>query len=662
MFNKILIANRGEIACRIIKTCRRMGISTVAVYSEADEGGLHVRMADEAVLLGAPPPGESYLQIEKIAQAIRDTGAEAVHPGFGFLSENSHFVEAVEAAGAVFIGPPVNAVAAMGDKIESKKIAEKAGVNIIPGVMAEIDDPEEAVKIAQQIGYPVMVKAAAGGGGKGMRVVNSDDEARDGFRAARSEAETSFGDGRIFLEKFIENPRHIEIQLMADGHNNVVWLNERECSIQRRHQKVIEEAPSPLMDPETRAAMGEQACALARAVNYKSAGTVEFVSDQSKNFYFLEMNTRLQVEHPVTEMITGLDLVEQMIRVAAGEKLAFSQVDVGIDGWAMEARIYAEDPLRGFLPSIGRLSRYRAPEESEAVRIDSGVEEGSDVSMFYDPMIAKLIVHGEDRAAAVLAMRSALDSFEVRGVRHNIDFLNAIMREDRFQDGALTTAFVDETWPDGFAGAELGDREQTVLAGVALLAHVTVLARDRSISGSLNGPAGIPGRWMVQFGAQGHIHACVALCDGGLTMQVGDRTVEVCGDWRPGQTLFGGTVGGEPVIVQVERQGTRWALSHAGVSLVATCLSEKAETLLARMPERVPADMSSMVLSPMPGMIVDVLVAEGDDVEAGQGLAIVDAMKMENVLRAERAGTIGTIHVTKGASVAVDQLLIEFAS
>ena len=659
MFKKILIANRGEIACRIIKTCKRMGIATVAVYSEADDGALHVQMADEAVLLGPPPPGQSYLLIEKIAQAIRDTGAEAVHPGFGFLSENATFVAAVEEAGAVFIGPPVDAVAAMGDKITSKKIAEKAGVNVIPGVMAEIDDADEAVKIAQQIGYPVMVKAAAGGGGKGMRVVWNDAEARDGFRAARSEAETSFGDGRIFLEKFIENPRHIEIQLLGDTHGNIVYLNERECSIQRRHQKVVEEAPSPLLDDATRKAMGEQAVALARAVNYCSAGTVEFVSDQKKNFYFLEMNTRLQVEHPVTECITGLDLVEQMILVAAGKKLAFGQEDVARDGWAMESRIYAEDPIRGFLPSIGRLTRYRVPEETDGVRIDSGVEEGSEVTMFYDPMIAKLVVHGKDRASAVAAMRRALDGFEVRGVRHNIDFLSAIMREERFEEGALTTAFVEETWPDGFSGAKCGAREETVVAGVALLAHLSVLARDRGITGTLDGAALLPETWVVRFAGR-KVLARAQLCEGGLDMTLGNRAVPVRGDWRPGLTRFDGTVEHEPALVQVDRMGTNWALSHAGVSTDVTVLSERADVLLERMPEKPVADTAGMVLSPMPGMMVDVLVNVGDAVETGQALAIVDAMKMENILRAERSGMIGKVHVAKGDSVAVDQLLIEF--
>ncbi len=659
MFNKILIANRGEIACRIIKTCRRMGIATVAVYSEADDGALHVRMADEAVLLGPPPPGESYLLIEKIVQAVRGTGAEAVHPGFGFLSENASFVVAVESAGAVFIGPPVNAVAAMGDKIMSKKIAEKAGVNVIPGVMAEIDSADEAVKIARDIDYPVMVKAAAGGGGKGMRVVWDDAEAKDGFRAARSEAETSFGDGRIFLEKFIENPRHIEIQLLGDTQGNIVYLNERECSIQRRHQKVVEEAPSPLLDEKMRKAMGEQAVALARAVNYCSAGTVEFVSDQNKNFYFLEMNTRLQVEHPVTECIAGLDLVEQMIRVAAGQELAFGQADVARDGWAMEARIYAEDPVRGFLPSTGRLTRYRVPEETGGVRIDSGVEEGSEVTMFYDPMIAKLVVHADDRPGAIAAMRRALDRFEVRGVRHNVDFLAAIMRDERFREGALTTAFVEETWPDGFSGAPCGTREETVLAGVVLLAHLTVLARDRGITGTFNSATDLPESWVVRFDDR-KAKATALLCEGGLDMKIGERAVPVRADWRLGHTQFDGTVGDEPALVQIERRGTRWGVSHAGVTCDVSVLSERADVLLERVPEKPPVDTAGMVLSPMPGMMVDVLVEPGDAVEAGQPLAIVDAMKMENILRAERSGTIGTVHVEKGDSVSADQLLVEF--
>ena len=660
MFNKILIANRGEIACRIIRTCKRMGIATVAVHSRADEGALHVRMADEAVLLGPPPPGRSYLRIDAVVRAVADTGAEAVHPGFGFLSENARFARAVEDAGAVFIGPPADAIAAMGDKIESKRIAQEAGVRVIPGATAETGDPDEAVGTARQIGYPVMIKAAAGGGGKGMRVAGSDEEAREGFRAARSEAESSFGDGRVFLEKFIESPRHIEIQLLADSHGNAVWLNERECSIQRRHQKVVEEAPSPILDAGTRRAMGEQARALARAVSYRSAGTVEFVCDRNKTFYFLEMNTRLQVEHPVTEAIVGLDLVEQMIRVAAGEPLAIAQDDVAIDGWAMEARIYAEDPYRGFLPSVGRLSRYRPPAESTAVRIDSGVEEGSEVTVFYDPMIAKLIVHGEDRPAAMAAMRSALDRFQVRGVRHNIDFLAAVMRDERFAAGAVTTAFVDETWPDAFAGAPFTEREARVMGGVGLLAHLTVLARDRGISGAPDGPAAAPRRWTVRFGAR-RFEAEARLVEGGLDMTVDARPVAVRGPWRPGQTLFEGAVDGEAAIVQIDRRGTRWRIAHAGVTDEVAILSEKAETLLARMPGKEPADTAATVLSPMPGMIVDMLVGEGDEVEPGQALAIVDAMKMENVLRAERAGAVARVLVGKGDLVAVDQPLVEFS-
>ena len=659
MFKKILIANRGEIACRIIKTCKRMGIATVAVYSDADAGGLHVQMADEAVHIGASPPGESYLRIDRIAQAIRDTRAEAVHPGFGFLSENSRFVAAVEEAGAVFIGPPVAAVAAMGDKIESKKLAEKAGVSIIPGFMGEIDDPDEAVRIAQGIGYPVMVKAAAGGGGKGMRVVRSDAECREGFRAAKAEAKSSFGDDRVFLEKFIENPRHIEIQVLADGHGTILYLGERECSIQRRHQKVVEEAPSPLLDAATRKAMGEQAVALARAVDYHSAGTVEFVSDQKKNFYFLEMNTRLQVEHPVTEFVTGLDIVEQMIRVANGEKLAFGQDDIRLDGWAMEARVYAEDPERGFLPSIGRLARYDVPAEGKGLRIDSGVAEGSEVSMFYDPMIAKLVVHGKDRQAAIAAMRRALDRFHVRGVRHNIDFLNAIMREPRFAEGALTTAFVEETWPDGFHGAAFDGAVRRVLMGVALHVHLCVIARDRGISGTLDGPAGIARNWVLRMDGM-LVRAAASLVEGGLDADVEGSPVSVRAPWRPGQRIWEGTVDGEVAVVQVERLGTRWRLAHGGVTTELSVLTERAEAMLERMPPKQAQDSSGMLLSPMPGMIVDVLVAAGDSVEPGQALVIVDAMKMENVLRAERAGVIARAAVAKGDSVSVDQVLLEF--
>ena len=659
MFNKILIANRGEIACRVIRTCRRMGIATVAVHSEADEDALHARMADETYLLGPAPPGQSYLVIERVIDAVGKSGAEAVHPGFGFLAENAMFVEAVEEAGAVFIGPPASAVAAMGDKIESKKIARSAGVSVVPGTIAEIDDAGMALKVAHEIGYPVMIKPVAGGGGKGMRVATGDDELLDGFRASRSEAGTAFGDVRIFLEKFIENPRHIEIQLLADNHGNTVALNERECSIQRRHQKVIEEAPSPLLDAAMRQSMGDQACALARAVNYRSAGTIEFVADQQRNFYFLEMNTRLQVEHPVTEFITGLDLVEQMIRIAADEKLAFGQDHVAIDGWSVQARIYAEDPARGFLPSVGRLRTYRPPESTSTVRIDSGVEEGSEVTMFYDPMIAKLVVHGEDRTAAVATMRRSLDAFEIRGVAHNIDFLAAIMRDARFVEGDLSTSFIDETWPDGFTGAELGGREETVFIGVALLAHLCVLARDRRISGTLQGSTRIARDWVVEFAGR-QIGVIAEFSSNGLFLKLDERVVAVEGSWKPGQTVFRGEVDGRHAIVQVERRGTRWRLSHSGVTERVTVLSRTAATLLARIPEKPEVDLSFRVSSPMPGRIVDVLVAEGEPVEAGQALIIIDAMKMENALRAERSGVIASIHVAAGDSVSVDQALLEF--
>jgi len=659
MFKKILIANRGEIACRIIKTCRRMGIPTVAVYSEADAGALHVAMADEAVPVGPSAPAESYLVIDRIVAAAREAGADAIHPGFGFLSENPAFVTAVEKAGIVFIGPPAGAVAAMGDKIESKKLAEKAGVNVIPGHMGEIADAKEAVRIADAIGYPVMIKAAAGGGGKGMRIAHSSEEAMEGFRAARSEAKSSFGDDRVFVEKFILDPRHIEIQVLADGHGNIVYLGERECSIQRRHQKVIEEAPSPLLDAKTRKAMGEQAVALARAVGYRSAGTVEFVTDAKKNFYFLEMNTRLQVEHPVTELVTGLDLVEQMIRIAAGETLGLEQKNVKLDGWAVEARIYAEDPLRGFLPSIGRLGRYRPPAESDGVRIDSGVEEGSEVTMFYDPMIAKLICRGPDRAAAIAGMRRALDGFYIRGLNHNVAFLSAIMREERFQSGKLTTNFVAEQWPDGFHGAEIDGETRETLMGVGLLAHLTVLGRDRRISGLFDGGAGLTENWVVRLGDE-RIAAGAHLVPGGLDMVAGGAAIEVRGTWQPGDYLFDGTVAGRPVVVQTDRRGTQWDLVHAGVAVRAIILSEQADTLLARMPVKAPPDLSNLLLSPMPGMVVDILVSEGDEVKAGEPLAIVDAMKMENVLRAELDGRVAKVAVAKGDSLAVDQVILEF--
>ena len=661
MFNKILIANRGEIACRIINTCRAHGIATVAIHSEADEDALHVRMADESYPIGPPPPGESYLAIDRIIDVLVKSGAEAVHPGFGFLAENPRFVEAVEAAGAVFIGPPAAAVAAMGDKIESKRIANAAGVSVVPGSASETSDVDEALAAAHDIGYPVMIKPAAGGGGKGMRIASDDDELVEGFRASQSEAATAFGDTRVFLEKFITRPRHIEIQLLADNHENVVALNERECSIQRRHQKVIEEAPSPLIDGATRQAMAGEACALARAVNYRSAGTVEFVVDPDRSFYFLEMNTRLQVEHPVTEFITGVDIVEQMIRIAAGERLSFTAEEVGIDGWSIEARIYAEDSRRGFLPSIGRLSTYRPPHTNRSLRIDSGVEEGSEVTMFYDPMIAKLVVHGEDRPTAIAAMRHALDSFEIRGVQHNIDFLAAIMRNPQFAAGDMTTAFIDRTWPDGFSGAPVTERERTVLTGVGLLAHLRVLERDRRITGTLREPGPMARDWVVQFAGE-EFEVTARLTGGGIIWRSGERDVAVESSWSPGQTLFQGEVDGRPAVVQVERKGTSWELVHAGVSEQMTVLSKAAAKLMSRMPARPAADHSRLVTSPMPGRIVDLAVGEGDRIEAGQVLVVIDAMKMENVLRAERSGEIEKVLVAVGDSVSVDSTLLEYAS
>ena len=663
MFDKILIANRGEIACRIARTCRRLGIATVAVHSEADAGAPHVRMADEAVLLGAAPAAESYLRAERICQAIRDSGAQAVHPGFGFLAENAAFVEAVEATGAVFIGPSAAAVAAMGDKIESRRIAQAAGLTVIPGSGEASDDADRAVKAARRIGYPVMLKAAAGGGGKGMRTATSDDETREGFLRARSEAQAAFGDGRIFVEKLIAQPRHIEIQLLADRHGKVLWLNERECSIQRRHQKVIEEAPSPLLDDATRRAMGEQAASLARAVGYRSAGTVEFVGDANKNFYFLEMNTRLQVEHPVTEAICGLDLVEWMIRIAAGEALVFDQDDIAIDGWAIEARICAEDPRRGFLPSAGRLVRYRPPPEGEGIRIDSGVEEGSEASVFYDPMLAKLIVHGRDRGEAIARMAAALDRFELRGIGHNIDFLAALLRERRFLAGEMTTALVDELWPQGFAGAPCGTRERLALAGAALFAHLTTLARGRRLAAGTGQLPPLGERWSLRLAAGEPALAAVARLRGGVLALAldGDGEIAVESAWHPGLTLFEGRVDGRPLAFPIERRdGLRWRLSHAGVALEVEVLPARAAALLAGLPPR-RADQGALLLrSPMPGMVVELPVAAGDAVEAGQALAVIEAMKMENVLRAERSAKVAQVHVAKGDSVATDQPLLSF--
>jgi len=665
VFSKILIANRAEIACRVIRSARRLGIGTVAVYSEADEGALHARMADEACAIGPAAAAESYLNVDALLRAIAETGADAVHPGYGFLSESAAFAEALAAEGIAFIGPPPDAIAAMGDKIAARRIAANAGVAIIPGTEDAVDDIDEAARAAREIGYPVMLKAAAGGGGKGMRLVWDEAGLREGMASAINEATAAFGDGRVFVERFIEDPRHVEIQVLADGAGTVVHLGERECSIQRRHQKVIEEAPSPLLDEATRAAMGAQACALAKAVGYRSAGTVEFVADQSRNFYFLEMNTRLQVEHPITEMVAGIDLVEQQIRIAAGEPLAFAQEDVARRGWAMECRIYAEDPVRGFVPSIGHLSRYREPAETESVRVDAGVDEGSEISMFYDPMIAKLVTHGPDRTAAIAAMRDALDRYEIRGVAHNAGFLNAVLGRARFAEGRLSTAFIEEEFGAGFDPAVLDDEARRVLVAVAALVHARLAARAARISGQVAGapPLRHTGDWMVDLGRSRHAVRLDEDGDGGGIVVAGeDGAVPVASDWQPHERLFSGTVVGTPVTVQVERQGTALALRWRGHEVRARVRTPRAAKLAAQMPAKAALDLSRFLLSPMPGLVVALPAAEGDTVRAGQPLAIVDAMKMENVLRAERDGRIVAVRVQVGDSLAADQVIMEFAA
>ncbi|WP_420347558.1 acetyl-CoA carboxylase biotin carboxylase subunit [Pelagibius sp.] len=667
MFKKILIANRGEIACRIIRTCKRMGVSTVAVYSAADADALHVRAADEAVGIGPAAAAESYLVIDKIIAAAKGTGAEAVHPGFGFLSENATFVEALEKAGLVFIGPPVRAIGAMGDKITSKKLAAEAEVSTVPGHPDAIDDEAEAVRIAGEIGYPVMIKASAGGGGKGMRVAASEAEVRDGLRSARNEARASFGDDRVFIEKFIEEPRHIEIQVLADAHGNTLHLGERECSIQRRHQKVVEEAPSPFLDAETRAAMGAQAVALAEAVDYRSAGTVEFIVDKNKNFYFLEMNTRIQVEHPVTELITGLDLVEWMIRIAAGEPLGFGQADVQMNGWAVETRVYAEDPLRDFLPSIGRLVRYREPQapEDEAltVRVDTGVEEGSEISMFYDPMIAKLVTHGPDRASAIAAMQAALDAYCIRGINHNVAFLASVMTNPRFREGRLTTNFIAEEYPEGFKGVEADPATTEVLIAVAAILQHRRKEQETAISGQMDGHAEFdpakPADWVVMLGQEAHARTVTpSLGAFRVSGEVSNHLIETNG--RLGDLLLPCFVDGRPVTVQVERRGPALRLGQAGITVEALVLSPQAAALAALMPVKEPPDLSRFLLSPMPGLLISLAVEEGQNVKAGEELAVVEAMKMENILRAERDGRVAKLHAGPGESLAVDQAILEF--
>jgi propionyl-CoA carboxylase alpha chain len=678
MFKRILIANRGEIACRVIKTARRLGIETVAVYSEADRDALHVEMADEAVLIGPPAAAESYLVIEKILDAAKKTGAEAVHPGYGFLSEREAFAKALAQAGIVFIGPNPKAIAAMGDKIESKKAAAKAKVTTVPGHLGVIADETHAVKIADEIGYPVMIKASAGGGGKGMRIAQSKAEVAEGFARARSEAKSSFGDDRVFIEKFIVDPRHIEIQVLGDKHGNVIYLGERECSIQRRNQKVLEEAPSPLLDAATRKKMGEQAVALARAVGYDSAGTVEFVAGQDKSFYFLEMNTRLQVEHPVTELVTGIDLVEQMIRVAAGEKLKLKQSDVKLSGWAVETRIYAEDPVRNFMPSIGRLVRYRPPAEMTeggiTVRNDTGVYEGGEISLYYDPMIAKLITHGPTRKDAIAAQADALDAFTIEGFRHNISFLSALMQHERWQAGRLSTAFLAEEFPKGFQPLAPAGETARVLAAVAAAIDHVLGERKRRISGQR------PGRAVTREHERtvrlGDSEILLDIVRDGDTLAVrfldddagkkrqapkAQKAHVLASPWKPGEALWTGTFDGRSISVQVRPALNGFDLSHRGVETRAYVYTQREAAAARLMPVKKVADSGKAVRCPMPGLVVSIAVAEGQEVKAGETLAVVEAMKMENVLRAERDGVVKKIRAKKGDSLAVDAVILEFA-
>jgi propionyl-CoA carboxylase alpha chain len=670
MFKKILIANRGEIACRVIKTAKKMGIATVAVYSDADRDAIHVEMANEAVHIGPAAASQSYLVPEKIIEACKATGAEAVHPGYGFLSERASFCETLEAEGIVFIGPKPKAIRAMGDKIESKKFANAAKVSTVPGFLGVIEDAAHAEKIAGEIGYPVMIKASAGGGGKGMRIAWSKREVRDGFQSSKNEAKSSFGDDRVFIEKFIVDPRHIEIQVLGDAHGNCIYFGERECSIQRRNQKVVEEAPSPFLDEKTRRAMGEQAVALAKAVDYQSAGTVEFIVDAEKNFYFLEMNTRLQVEHPVTELITGIDLVEQMIRIAAGEKLAIRQSDVKLTGWAVESRLYAEDPYRNFLPSIGRLTRYRPPEEGRSgdivIRNDTGVTEGSEISMHYDPMIAKLCTWAPDRLRAIDAMSEALDNFVVDGIEHNIPFLAALMRHPRWREGRISTAFIAEEYPDGFAPIVPDDDEKAVLAAVATA--VELLRRDRldRLSGRLAPHSGaLKPDWVVRLGNE---YLNVALGEGMVSIPLEmDMSVEqgapltVASDWRPGEPVWRGTVGGRQVAAQIRPVENGVRIAWKGMAATARVMRPRTAELDRLMPAKIAPDTSKLLLCPMPGLVVSILVAEAQEVKAGEMLAVVEAMKMENVLRAERDLTVAKINAKPGDSLAVDAVIMEFS-
>ena len=662
MFSKILIANRGEIAVRIIKTCRRMGIATVVVYSEADADSMAVEMADETVFIGPPPAAQSYLVADKIIAACRETGAEAIHPGFGFLSENAGFAKRCAEQGIVFIGPNPHAIEAMGDKIESKKFATKAGVSVVPGHIGEIDDTAHAISISESIGYPVMIKASAGGGGKGIRVAWNTRDVEEGFPAVKAEAKASFGDDRIFIEKFIESPRHVEIQVLGDKHGNVVHLFERECSIQRRNQKVIEEAPSPLLDAKTRAAMGAQAVALAKAVNYDSAGTVEFVAGQDKSFFFLEMNTRLQVEHPVTELITGVDLVEQMIRSAYGEALTFKQDDLKIKGWAMESRIYAEDPYRGFLPSIGRLVRYDPPQEGKVeggiVRNDAGVREGDEISMFYDPMISKLSTWAKTREGAIDVMGRALEDFHIEGLGQNIPFLAAVMDQPRFRSGKLSTNYIKDEFPDGFAGLPPSPAQRDVVTAVALAMHRTLLARAA--------PDQLRQDWIVVVGHEKREVRVSGPNDkkggGGLMIETEGKKLHLEDvRWRPGQPSFRASIDGKEFTATVRPAAEGFVIRHRATTLRVLVLTPRTAELHEKLPPKVAADTSKTVLSPMPGLVVTLDVAVGQQVRAGEAVAVIEAMKMQNIIRAERDGTVKAVNAAAGDSVAADEVLVEFS-
>ena len=665
MFDKILIANRGEIACRVIKTAKRMGIKTVAVFSDADRNALHVKMADEAVSIGPPPANQSYIDIDKVIAAVRETNANAVHPGYGFLSENSKFAKALADIGVIFVGPPENAIESMGDKITSKKIAQEAGVNTVPGYMGVINDDDEALRISKEIGYPVMIKASAGGGGKGMRIAWNDTEVKEGFQSSKNEAASSFGDDRIFIEKFVTQPRHIEIQILADSRGNCIYLGERECSIQRRNQKVVEEAPSSFLDEKTRKEMGEQACKLAKAVGYSSAGTVEFIVDKDKNFFFLEMNTRLQVEHPVTELITNIDLVEQMILVAAGKRLSITQKDVKLTGWAMESRLYAEDPYRNFLPSIGRLTRYRPPAEIQnknfIVRNDTGVYEGGEISMYYDPMIAKLCTWAPNRAEAIEQMRIALDRFEVEGIGHNLPFLSAVMDHKKFVSGNITTAFIAEEFSEGFTGVDLNNDKIKQLAACAAAMNRVAEIRRTKVSGRMdNHERRVGDDWVVQI--DGKVFPVFVSADtAGANVMFEDGTsIRVSGDWQPGKKLANMSANDDKLVIKIGKLTGGFRMRTRGADLRVLVRTPRQAELSKYMREKVPPDTSKLLLCPMPGLIVKVDVEVGQEVQEGQPLCTVEAMKMENILRAERKGIVAKINSHVGDSLAVDDVILEF--